>query len=207
MIPYFLGCFHWPDATVESKSMCQCHAMIFHQLGPHDWRSRTGKLIETAKRLIKWETSLSTAAYKISKCTDFSSCGYRCVMSSRWSAMKNSAPDIIISPKHQQFLSRERFPGFPSIHPPWTIEIPQGIHQFLDRQKWLPFGPAAKVCYHDPSQAQGTKPWYKESISHFAPSCCCDASNMETYKHDAYLAHIMHHQGCFKTFQGKSGDI
>lgn len=117
-------------------------------------------------------------------------------------AMKNSAPDIIISPKHQQFLSIERFPGFPSIHPPWTIEIPQGIHQFL----W-PFGPAAKVCYHDPSQAQGTKPWYKESISHFAPSCCCDASNMETYKHDAYLAHIMHHQGCFKTFQGKSGDI
>ena len=96
-------------------------------------------------------------------------------------AMKNSAPDIIISPKHQQFLSRERFPGFPPIHPPWTIEIPQGIHQFL----W-PFGPAAKVCYHDPSQAQGTKPWYNESISHFAPSCCCDASNMETYKHDAY---------------------
>lgn len=33
-------------------------------------------------------------------------------------AMKNSAPDIIISPKHQQFLSRERFPGFSPIHPP-----------------------------------------------------------------------------------------
>lgn len=85
-------------------------------------------------------------------------------------AMKNSAPDIIISPKHQQFLSRGFPDSPPSIHHP-TIEIPQ-------EEKW-PFGPAAKVCYHDPSQAQGTKPWYNESISHFAPSCCCDASNMK----------------------------
>ena len=176
--------------------MCQCHTMMFHQLGPHDWRSRTGKLIETAKRLIKWETSLSTAAYKISKCTDFSSCGYRCVMSSRWccheklSSWHNNPPKASTVP-----FQREVSP--PSIHHE-PLKFPKESTNFCGLLVQLPS--YATTTHHRPKgPSLGTRKAYH--ILRLAV-----VAMLQIWKHInmVHIALIMHLQGCFKTFQKKS---